>query len=350
MGPAFVNTGPAFVNTGADEVPAEPSIRRTNSAEWKGKEAKAKTIQRQRANRGRRLVDKRAELQAREYNRSGFARTCDWMQPTTSGRHSHPAGRSAPQVRGKGQWKKWTGAAICQTAFAPPEAPCRYRAKCVGASMKHSRDCGMFTADLVESRQKEADEDLRHRSLKRPLRFYITNNMFDETKLYVAAPGNQRGQCAKRRRTIAHLCQITYKESSCGPQCGTVDKDIVRPPGLVLSCTAATTAAVVGKPTDSCGIAPAPEVLPAPAYYAHLTAKDSHSVNKSLSKWMGAAANSKNTCASPLPPPALTPPPLDMLALARAACGEVPAVTAPGAVDPPSTTRPPPPPAPPPLA
>ena len=73
---------------------------------------------------------------------------------------------------------------------------------------------------------------------------------------------------------------------------------------------------------------------------------------------MGATADRKCAYSSvedldefppPLLPPALTPPPLDMLALARAVRSAVPAVTAPGAVDPPSTTRPPPPPAPPPL-
>ena len=39
--------------------------------------------------------------------------------------------------------------------------------------------------------------------------YYITNSMFNETKLNVAAPVDHR---AKKRRTIAPGCGITYKK------------------------------------------------------------------------------------------------------------------------------------------
>ena len=166
----------------------------------------------------------------------------------------------------------------------------------------------MFTASLIETRTDERDKELWRRSLETPLRHYLTNSMFDETKLYVAAPGGRR---AKRRRTIAHGCQITYQEHGAT----VTDVDVVRPPALVLRCTAASTAAVVGKPTDPCGIAP--EVLPCAPYYGILTATDSHSVNKKVSKWISAWVDSRNkysyTSAGTLeepPPPTLPPLPL----------------------------------------
>ena len=46
----------------------------------------------------------------------------------------------------------------------------------------------MVTAGLVETRQDEHDADLARRSLQKPLRQYLTNNMFDETQLYIKAP------------------------------------------------------------------------------------------------------------------------------------------------------------------
>ena len=121
------------------------------------------------------------------------------------------------------------------------------------------------------------------------------------TQLYVAAPGGHR---AKRRRTIAHNCQITYQEQGEA----VTDVDAVGAPSLVLQCTAATTAAVVGKPADPCGIQP--DVMPSAPYYAFLTATDSHSVNKLVSKWISASVDSKNKyvyasagdSAKPLPP------------------------------------------------
>ena len=66
----------------------------------------------------------------------------------------------------------------------------------------------MFTGDMIESALNEHGKRLREEELED----YLTNNMFDETKLYVAAPGGQR---AKKRRTLAHTCDITYKKAWC---------------------------------------------------------------------------------------------------------------------------------------
>ena len=129
--------------------------------------------------------------------------------------------------------------------------------------------------------------------------------MFDETQLYIAAPGGRR---AKRRRTIAHNSQITYQEEGAE----VTDVGVLRAPAVVLRCTAASTAAVVGKPTDPCGIQP--DSMPHASYYGILTATDSHSVNKLVSKWISAWVADKNkySCTSggepAQPPPPAHPP------------------------------------------
>ena len=72
------------------------------------------------------------------------------------------------------------------------------------------------------------------------------------------------------------------------------DVDIVRPPAMVRSCTAAACAAVVGKPGDPFGIAPSRDVLPDAPFYGFITDTDSHAVNKLVSKWISARVDSLN--------------------------------------------------------
>ena len=93
--------------------------------------------------------------------------------------------------------------------------------------------------------RRRGGKHLREESLADPLDYYLTNNMYDETKLFVAAPGGRR---AKRRRTLAQACEITYKKGKLSSEAE--DMGIIRPPALVLNCTEATCAAVVGQPDD----------------------------------------------------------------------------------------------------
>ena len=74
--------------------------------------------------------------------------------------------------------------------------------------------------------------------------------MFDETELWIAAPGGHR---AKRRKCVALGCQLTYKAANSA---SVKDFNIVRSPALVKRCTAEECANVVGKATDPFGIAP----------------------------------------------------------------------------------------------
>ena len=119
-----------------------------------------------------RKIDQRADLQAHEYNRSGCARTRDWVHPTL--RPGRVPIWEAPAVRaGRGKYKMWRGEAIAQTAYAPPQQPGRTASKAEGGSHGHARNCGMYTGDLIESRQDDRDKQLWCRSLDQPLRFLL---------------------------------------------------------------------------------------------------------------------------------------------------------------------------------
>ena len=265
------------------------------------KEADAKTKAAKRKNargyfsklsKGRRQVDVRADLQARHYNATGLARTNDWMLPTLT--YSRGRGFAARQqkaapkaIPGRGGWMKWTGPAICATAFAAGGQPARISATCEGGGHAHALGCRMFTAALIEQRTDEENNERYRRSLKRPFRHYMTNNMFDETQLYVAAPGGHR---AKRRRTMAHQCQITYQEDE--EASAVVDVNIVRAPQLVLHYSAETTSRVLGSPTDPCGIAT--DTMPAAAFIGRCICCDSHAVNKKVAKLIARDVDTKN--------------------------------------------------------
>ena len=106
----------------------------------------------------------RQQAQALHYNRSGLARTRDHemvtikARPAGAGNRGFACGdtRVVPKPRkGTGGAKKWTGAAICQAAWAPPEQPAARASKAEGASQGHVRGCSMFTADMIESGQNE---------------------------------------------------------------------------------------------------------------------------------------------------------------------------------------------------
>ena len=241
--------------TGEEDGPCRPDRTKptvARSACWIAKQKSRKRHKFQTLNQRRYRLKKlkngtemRQQAQSLHYNRSGMARTRDHEMVTIVKRPAGAcylpirgfAGYVVPKPRkGSGGAKVWTGPAICGASFAPPQQPSRTASKAEGASHGHVRGCGMLTADMIEIGYNEYGKRLREESLEEPLKFYITNNMFDETKLYIARDGGR----AKKRRTVAQACQIAYqKPARLGGLLPIHDKDIVRPPALVQQCTAA---------------------------------------------------------------------------------------------------------------
>ena len=289
--------------TGEDEAPGpvgQPAVPTSRYAAYRQRRRLNFQIKYNHRCRMRTKVDKRVNAQAEKFNRSGRARTRDDLMVTVpppdpadkkrrKGQAFQKGSTGAldiPQcVKGQGQWKKWTGPAICQAAYAPAARTSRGRALAEGASHAHVQGTEMFTADMVLKAQNEHGKRL----CKESGEMYITNNMFDETKLYVAAPGGYR---AKRRCTLAQRCQSTFQRT---PAAEPEDNDIIRPPALMGRCTAKNCAGVVGDPKDPFGILPERATVPKAAFYGIATATDSHSVNKLVSKFVAAEVDRRNT-------------------------------------------------------
>ena len=109
--------------------------------------------------------------------------------------------------------------------------------------------------------------------------FYITNNMFDETKLLVG--GFDRGR--KRQAVLAASGQVTWKPSDVDV---IHDQDVIRPPTVLKQYTAATCRNVVAASDDPAGLVPcAGSGRPLARFIRSLMATDQHSVNVLLSKW-----------------------------------------------------------------
>ena len=155
-----------------------------------------------------------------------------------------------------------------------------------GSCKSHAMRCTWMVARVVSDASQRSVEDL-----KRPLAssadaapdvddFHINNLMFDETQLWLKE-SSQKG-CKKRRRVLAIASQVTRR----APGCSVVDMDILRYPREMRRYTAGTCAAVLGKPDDSAGLLPQGDAVPKATYVGCLTATDSHSVNKLVSKWV----------------------------------------------------------------
>ena len=218
---------------------------------------------------------KRMRAQALHFNNSGRARTFHHQMPIVRmGKSVAPA-----PPRGPGQYRTSTPEYICKMAFNPPEAPLRVVAKEHGGSASHASGCSMVVADLVVKRQSDLSKKRRAASGQgQQYDFYITNNMFDETQLRVAG----FGKGTKRRRVLAASGQVTWK----APQSRVQDQRVIREPTVMKRYTAATCAAVVGRPDDPCGLSPHADVRPLARFYGSLMATDQHSVNVLTSKWV----------------------------------------------------------------
>ena len=135
-------------------------------------------------------------------------------------------------------------------------------------------------ANVIVKAQDKGVKRKREEAEQQPYGFWITNNMFDESKLWFGKP-------ARSRRCLAWHSQCTW--SVDGAQVN--DADIVRPPQTLRRYTAAVQWNVIHHDgSDPCGVVPSTDSLPRAKYYGSLTASDSHSVNLLTSKFAAASS------------------------------------------------------------
>ena len=143
----------------------------------------------------------------------------------------------------------------------------------VASSLAHVSDAPAVTAVSTFANTNTADAASSHASGK--LLFAITNNMHDETKLPLGWPST------KRQSVLAWHSQLTIGMHS-GP---TEDHDVLRPPKVLKAYNGATVWTMIAQEDDTAGMRPQGDALPQADYYGFLSATDSHSVNKLLSKF-----------------------------------------------------------------
>ena len=149
----------------------------------------------------------------------------------------------------------------------------------VASSLAHGADPLAVTE--ASTFANTADAASGHASGK--LLFAITNNMHDETKLPVGWPSTRKAS------VLAWHSQLTLGRRS-GPS---EDHDVLRPPKILKAYNAATVWTLIAQEDDTAGMRPQGDALPEADYYGFLSATDSHSVNKLLSKFMIASLQNR---------------------------------------------------------
>ena len=181
---------------------------------------------------------------------------------------------AAVKVRGKGGWKRWTPEAIQKAAFSKgalrnvvqdlSDAQNKYSPTTVA-------HCRFVGAGAIVDGQTGGCTKLQKRSVVRPLAFWITGHVFDETKIWYKV----RDMGYRHFSTLAHHTQTTFKEAGQVTQ----DEDIIRAPKAMERYTAATQFSIL---TDDpiAGIMAQEGSRPLARFYGTVTASDSHQVNK----------------------------------------------------------------------
>ena len=140
------------------------------------------------------------------------------------------------RVPGEMQWKKFTPEAIQRAAFS--KGSLRQIAASVGGKHRSQRrsasfigDCKAFVSFTVIEGQQRRLKRLREVSKSKPFDFWITNHVFDETKLWCMVKGFGY-RCFS---TLASHTQVTWKDAD-----GIQDEDVIRCPRTLRNYTAAT--------------------------------------------------------------------------------------------------------------
>ena len=133
----------------------------------------------------------------------------------------------------------------------------------------------MADADAASSLAHVADAPAASGLASGKLLCAITNNMHDETKLPIGWPNT------RRESVLAWHSQLT----TCSHDGRTEDHDVIRPPRILKAYNGATVWNMIAQDDDTAGMRPKGDALPRADYYGFLSATDSHSVNKLLSKF-----------------------------------------------------------------
>ena len=184
----------------------------TTASGWAGAERAKEQTDRARMRystkvRERQVALKQLRAQALALNRRGDARTSDHLLMTSVDdnllprkmrarrRNTGPSGRGA-------KWKAWTPECICKAAFADTHASCQAKTP-TGGSKSHTMKCNWVVANVIAKGQTGCVRGVKRNlaaasaAASGQVDFFISNNMFDETQLWVKGVGRTAGKKAK---------------------------------------------------------------------------------------------------------------------------------------------------------
>ena len=114
-------------------------------------------------------------------------------------------------------------------------------------------------------------------SLRRPLKFWITGHVADETKLWYII----NGYVYRKFPTLSYHTQVAWRDGDA--TAAIHDEDVVRPPRAMTKYTAAVQYNILTE--DECaGVNPQVGLRPSARYYGTTIIWGSHGVNKFASK------------------------------------------------------------------
>jgi hypothetical protein len=321
---------------GGDRPPTDPTAHRDPCGRY-GKQRNPQFDSRTKRNRWQGIKRQnhtvrflRLKSQVSEFNHSGMARTLDnqFDPHTTPTPLPRPPRRQVGRGRGGGaqrsnaggaHWKSWAPASIARAAFAEKtqtaKAGARNAGVKTGGTAHYSRHVVAGTVQAAAERclKRACDES---RGDGRPHKFYITNNMYDETRLAI-----KRDKQIKQVSVLAAHSQISYLPAASGLAAGAAsasaglpvafglagaaaaaasgasghdddddvhahicDVEVTRCPAELEKYKATNCSAHVCRPDDDASIVPRHEARAKAEYYGHLMSSDAHSVNKLLEK------------------------------------------------------------------
>ena len=210
-------------------------------------------------------TQKQLQVQMFRHNQSGRAKTRDELMSR----------EKKAKVKGSSGWRKWLPEAIQRTEFAKGSV------RAIQQSMKDGPWQGKVGLEsIVSSRvicaraivggQKRGIKRLRARSEEEPFGFWITSNMFDESKLWYKV----RGKGYRRFSTLVVHGQCTWEDAA-----GVHDEDVIHPPRAMRRYSAKGQWNILSD-DPSLGICPSEAARPLAGFYGTVTASDSHGVNK----------------------------------------------------------------------
>ena len=186
---------------------------------------------------------RRTRCQILAHNKSGNARTLDHLipEPQLPG-----SAATVPRVMGSATWKKWTPQTIQKCGYFDENASTRTMKEISsGGSALHASECRLIVASIAATLQSQGIDRIRRCSWAEPYRFFVTNAMFDLTKLpyYMTkfVDGVNGNGCQKAIRnqrnwqTLAMHVQWTYDDGG-----GIKDLDIWTPPMCLKNAKADT--------------------------------------------------------------------------------------------------------------